>query len=175
MALTYTAIQTVKVGSGGSADIEFTSIPDTYTDLLILISAKTTRTGTDKDDELRLRFNGDTGNNYYTTMIERSDSSVIRSVIDAVGGHMGRGTAPTDNAAASTFGNTEYYIANYRSSTAKSVFIDSAMETTGTVSYNLQVGGEWTGTAAITSAKITTVSGTFDQYSTATLYGVLKA
>jgi hypothetical protein len=35
MANTYEAIATVEVGSGGAADIEFTSIPGTYTDLAI--------------------------------------------------------------------------------------------------------------------------------------------
>jgi hypothetical protein len=35
MATTYEAIATVEVGSGGAANIEFTSIPATYTDLVI--------------------------------------------------------------------------------------------------------------------------------------------
>jgi hypothetical protein len=34
MANTYEAIATVTVGSGGAANIEFTSIPGTYTDLI---------------------------------------------------------------------------------------------------------------------------------------------
>jgi hypothetical protein len=43
MATTYEAIATVEVGSGGAADIEFTSIPQTYTDLLC--SLRVSRTG----------------------------------------------------------------------------------------------------------------------------------
>ena len=35
MATTYTLISSVTVGSGGAANIEFTSIPSTYTDLLL--------------------------------------------------------------------------------------------------------------------------------------------
>ena len=35
MANTYVAIATVTVGSGGAASIDFTSIPATYTDLVV--------------------------------------------------------------------------------------------------------------------------------------------
>ena len=40
MALTYTALASVTVGSGGAANIEFTSIPGTYTDLVMLVSLR---------------------------------------------------------------------------------------------------------------------------------------
>jgi hypothetical protein len=42
MANTYEAIATVEVGSGGAANIEFTSIPATYTDLAIAFSIRGT-------------------------------------------------------------------------------------------------------------------------------------
>ena len=56
MAVTYIKIASVAVGSGGAATIEFTSIPGTYTDLLLLSS---TRDGTtaDNNTEFKLRFN----------------------------------------------------------------------------------------------------------------------
>jgi len=37
------AIQTVTVGSGGAANIEFTSIPQTYTDLVVVLSLRNNR------------------------------------------------------------------------------------------------------------------------------------
>jgi hypothetical protein len=43
MATTYEIIASVTVGSGGAANIEFTSIPATYTDLVVLFSARTDR------------------------------------------------------------------------------------------------------------------------------------
>ena len=50
MANTYTLISSVTVGSGGAANIEFTSIPATYTDLLLKLSTRTTRsTATDSN------------------------------------------------------------------------------------------------------------------------------
>jgi hypothetical protein len=39
---TYTLINSVTVGSGGAANIEFTSIPATYTDLNLLFTARVT-------------------------------------------------------------------------------------------------------------------------------------
>jgi hypothetical protein len=40
MATTYDLISSVTVGSGGAANIEFTSIPATYTDLVVLFSGQ---------------------------------------------------------------------------------------------------------------------------------------
>jgi hypothetical protein len=54
MATTYEAIATVEVGSGGAADIEFTSIPGTYTDLVVKVSARSTSSSGD----CRIELNG---------------------------------------------------------------------------------------------------------------------
>ena len=54
MATTYKAIATVTVGSGGAANIEFTSIPATYTDLVIHLSGRTTRNDTADDIGIEL-------------------------------------------------------------------------------------------------------------------------
>jgi hypothetical protein len=172
MALTYTAIATTTVGAGGASSIDFTSIPATYTDLLVKLSVRTTRTGTDIDDEVRMEFNGSGGTAYSTIMIE-GDGSTTRSVSNASQAYLGRGVAPTDNATASTFSNCEYYIPNYTSSNNKSVSFDSTMENNATRSIMTLTAGLWANSAAITSIKVTAL-GTFDQYSTATLYGIKK-
>ena len=172
MANTYTAIATVTVGSGGAANIEFTSIPATYTDLLVKLSLRTTRSGTDLDDEVYLEFNGSGGTAYSTRMLEGNGSSAS-SLSDTSQAKLTRGLAPTDNATASTFSNCEYYIPNYTSSNNKSVSSDNVMENNATFSKVNLAAGLWSNTAAITSMKFTAV-GTFDQYSTATLYGIKK-
>ena len=41
MADTYTLISSVTVGAGGASSIDFTSIPATYTDLLVKFSLRT--------------------------------------------------------------------------------------------------------------------------------------
>jgi hypothetical protein len=169
MAKTYTLIASTTVGSGGAADVTFSSIPGTYTDLLISVSARTNRSGTDPDDELRLSFNGAT-TGYATRMIE-GNGSTVRSTADA-DAYFGRGTNPTDNSTANTFGNTEYYIPNYAtSSNFKTVSFDSVMERNATASYLLLVAGRWVNNNAITSCKLSAI-GTFEQYSTFYLYGI---
>jgi len=42
MAVTHKLIQTITVGSGGAASIDFTSIPATYTDLIFYFSTRST-------------------------------------------------------------------------------------------------------------------------------------
>jgi len=56
MTATKQLIQTVTVGSGGASSIDFTSIPQNFTDLQIVISARSTLTGTNYED-VGIKFN----------------------------------------------------------------------------------------------------------------------
>jgi hypothetical protein len=170
--MTMTLIETAAVSSSGAANIEFTSISQNFDDLVLKVSVRTTRTGTDIDDELRLEFNGSGGTAYSTRMIEGNGSST-RSAADLSQARLGRGVAPTDNATANTFSNCEYYIPNYTSSNNKSVSFDSTMENNGTFTIMTLSAGLWANSAPITSIKITAV-GTFDQHSIISLYGITK-
>jgi len=58
MATTYTLISSVTVGSGGAATMTFSSIPQTYTDLLVRVSARNTSTS---GSGLNMRFNSTEG------------------------------------------------------------------------------------------------------------------
>ena len=66
------AIQTVTVGAGGAASIEFTSIPQTYTDLVIVCSA---RNSSSSGIDMGMRFNGNTGTNYSYRSVYGSGST----------------------------------------------------------------------------------------------------
>jgi hypothetical protein len=59
MATTYKLISSVTVGSGGATTMTFSSIPQTYTDLLLKISSRNTTGGADNH---RVTFNGNTTN-----------------------------------------------------------------------------------------------------------------
>jgi hypothetical protein len=59
---TYTLISSQTLGSA-AASVTFSSIPNTYTDLVLVMSATTTLDGRD----FRLQFNSDTGTNYSST------------------------------------------------------------------------------------------------------------
>ncbi len=171
MANTYQIIARTTVGSGGAANIEFTSIPNIYTDLLVKISHRSSRTGFTVSDT-GLQFNSDTVASNYTSRRLFSDGSGAASdSITHSSGYWGYSSAA--NATANTFTNTEIYIPNYTSSNAKSYSIDSAQENNVSAAYAFFIAGIWTGTAAITTIKLFDAnSANFVQYSTATLYGI---
>jgi len=164
MALTYQAIATVTVGSGGAASMAFSSIPATYTDLLIKISARHTTSETSND--ILATFNGSTSS--FTARRLYGDGSSAASDTNArtIGLTVGA------SATASTFGNSEVYIPNYAGSNNKSYSADQLGETNATLAYAILNAGLRSDTSAITSISLAPASGNFVQYSTATLYGI---
>lgn len=172
MANTYIQIgSTVTVGSGGAASIDFTSIPATFTDLVIKLSGRSTETTANESSELRLQFNADTGSNYSRRMLYGDGGAVGSSSATTTG--MRVGFVDTNGNTASTFSSSEVYIPNYAGSTQKSVSADSVVE--GNVAqfmYATLIAGLWSNTAAITDIKLFVPSYNFVQYSTATLYGI---
>lgn len=165
MAFTYKAIATVTVGSGGAANIEFTSIPGTYTDLALRTSLRCTVA----DNAGNIYLNTSSLNFSWLGIHFDGVNSLPISVrsnnnFDA---HM----VPSGDTA-STFSNEEYYFVNYAGSTNKSFSIDSVSENNGTYSQFRLRSFLWSNTAAITGIKIAPSSGNYAQYSTATLYGI---
>jgi hypothetical protein len=176
MATTYTLISSVTVGSGGAATINFTSIPATYTDLLIKLSSRSDRSGNTSADQY-IQFNSNTSAVYSMIRLMGNGSSPSSdSSSGATGAFVGDATAAT--ATASTFANTEIYIPNYTSSNAKSISTDSVTENNATEAYQIFNASLWNPAtqAAITSLLIGTVtSNNFVQYTTAYLYGISNA
>lgn len=165
MASTYEAIATVTVGSGGAANIEFTSIPGTYTDLAILYSGRSE----DIYYYGQMYFNNNTTG--YTRRALFGDGSTAQSA-----NYSNEYTllVTPNSYTASTFSNVLVYIPNYASSNNKSFSIDGVLENNASSSYNYFYAGLWSNTAAITSIKMDPEGGNFAQHSTATLYGITK-
>ena len=174
MANTYTLISSVTVGSGGAANVEFTSIPATYTDLQVLTSLRTNRASAVRD-VAKIQFNSNTGSNYSEIELYGTGSAASSaSATSQTSARCGYPTAST--ATASTFSNDSIYIPNYLSSNNKSFSVDSVTETNAAATDMVLIAGLWAQTAAITSIKIFPLVGTlFDQYSTAYLYGISNA
>ena len=172
MANTYYLLASSTVGSGGAASVTFSSIPNTYTDLLVKFSARTAYNNIAGSISCYLRFNGDTGSNYLSkrligtgsaaTSDSYSTTSLVNTFLDI--------TAYTAN----TFGNAEYYIPNYAGSNYKSMSVDGVTEHNATLSYASLTAGVWSSTSAITSMNIAPEpsTGDFVQYSTFYLYGI---
>ena len=169
MVFTYKAIATVTVGSGGASSMSFSSIPQTYTDLLLKVSTRTSASTTANQDYVK--FNG-SSSNYSSKLIQGDGTSASSgSYSDS------RATLNVGNSAtASTFSNCEVYIPNYTSSAYKSYSSDSVTENNGTTAYIHLKAHLWSDSSAITSIELTNDSGSnYAQYTTATLYGIKKS
>jgi hypothetical protein len=172
MATTYVQIgSTVTVGSGGAASIDFSSIPSTYTDLVLLTSLRSTRTA-NTEDAAKMEFNGVTTGYSYRQL--RGTGSAAESYTGTSAFFLQNQNASSSTS--STFTNSSTYIPNYAGSQNKSLSVDSAMENNATSAFTNLVAGLWSNTAAITSIKLTpNVGPLFAEYSTATLYGISKS
>lgn len=161
---TYIAIATTTVGAGGASSIDFNSIPATYTDLLIKLSA---RSNSSAGTGLNISFNGSTAS--FTNKSVQGNGSTASSFADynRMAGQVAMSTDTT-----SVFSNVEIYIPYYNSSLNKSYSADGAESTNSSSAYVSYNAGLWSNTSAITSLSLTSMNGNFVQYTTATLYGI---
>ena len=159
----YNLISTVTVGSGGASSIEFTSIPQTYTDLLVVCSGRTNGSG----NGINISFNGNTSN--YSNRALQGNGSAASSF-----GTYNRnaGMVTDSNQTASVFGSTSIYVPNYAGSTFKSYSADGVSENNAATAYMSFIAGLWSDVSAITSLTLSLMVGNFVQYSSATLYGI---
>lgn len=173
MPLTYQAIATVTVGAGGAATVTFSNIPQTFTDLVIKLSARSSvASGTNMWEDIGIAFNGGTVNSSISTRGVFGYSSTVGSASSVT---WPAGFAASSIATSSTFSNNDIYIPNYTSSVAKSFSVDTSSETNGAAGINALLAGLWNNTAAITSIGLSITTGSsplFVQNSTATLYGI---
>ncbi len=168
MATTYEAIATTTVGAGGAANITFSSIPGTYTDLIVKWSS---RCATGGPADVLLRLNSDTGSNYPYRQLQGNGSTVGSGSGTSTGLATGASTGTGDTA--STFSNNEVYIPNYTSANYKSASSDSVTENNATTAYATLRAPIWNNTSAITSIAILNADASnLAQHSTATLYGI---
>lgn len=174
MATTYTLISSVTVGSGGAASMTFSSIPATYTDLSLLVSGRSVRTGSNTDD-MTLYFNGvSTWTNHSWRLVWGTGSSAAS--LNGSGDMLyGEYITTTGGASTSDFANISIYIPNYASSNNKSFSVDAVSENNATLAYATLTAGLWSDSAAITSITVKPNSANFGQYSTAYLYGISNA
>lgn len=169
---TYRKIQTVTVTATTAAAMEFTSIPQTFDDLQIFISARTSRTADIRDD-IQVTFNANTSN--YSVRVIRGSGSAAISQTGAISSALNRMDSPSATATGSTFGSVSIYVPNYTSNNNKSVSIDATMENNATESYMYLNAGLWSNTSAITSITLKPEVSSFVTNSTATLYGIKRA
>ena len=165
--MTMQLIETKTLGTA-AASIEFTSIPQDGTDLLVLVSGRSARTA-DVVDFIALALNGSTASR---TGRDLRGSGSAASSNTHTDGNIGPVSSATSTA--NTFGNLSIYIPNYTSAVNKSASSDAVMENNATTSYQAIHAHLWSNTAAITSVTLTMILSTFVAGSTASLYKITK-
>jgi hypothetical protein len=162
MPRTYEPITTQTLGSNQST-ITLSSIPGTYTDLIIVASGASTSGGS-----MKARFNGDTASNYSTTYVYGDGSSVVSGRIS----NDASGIAGSRNGIGSQGGGI-MQINNYSDSTT---FKSMLSRQFGFDQIAWLSVGRWRSTAAITTIAFTDESGgQFTTGFTITLYGIKAA
>jgi hypothetical protein len=166
MPNTFELIASSTVGSGGAASIDFTSIPSTYTDLILKASLRSANAAVGAD--LILNINGSSANRTFKKLYgSGSAAGSLNGTSNVVSNVVG------NNATANTFNNFECYIPNYAGSTNKSFSIDEVDENNATQAFSYLTAGLWSQTTTITQLTLSAESAAnFLQYSTAYLYGV---
>jgi hypothetical protein len=165
--MTMTLIETKTLGAD-AASIEFTSIPQTYTDLVFLVSARASTAGTSVEPCL-VTFNADTSDYTHRTLngtgsATASASGTSRLVFNA----------PRTGTTANTFGNVSVYIPNYKAAINKSYVSESVTEHNNTEAHQTLIAGLWADTAAITSVLFAPTANNFIAGSRISVYGILK-
>ena len=162
MARTYEPISTQTLGSN-QASITLSSIPGTYTDLIIIANGASTSGGS-----MKARFNGDSGANYSTTYIYGDGSSVISGRITSDA----NGIAGSRNGIGYQGGGV-MQINNYSNATTHKTMLSRQFGSDLIVWFSV---GLWRNTAAITSIVFTDESsGNFTTGFTLSLYGIKAA
>ena len=171
MANTYVKIASY-TASTAVATIDFSSIPATYTDLVLKVSARSS--ASTSATNMYLQFNASGGTAYSYRRLYGTGSTTTSNSQTALANFGGAILMNGSGTTASTFSNAEIYIPNYAGGTAKSISVDVVEENNATAAFMFLSAGLWSGTSAINQITLTGDTN-FVQYSTATLYGILKS
>ena len=174
MATTYELIDSVTLGSD-TTTVTFSSIPQTFDDLVVLVSARSNRSGNSAANA-EYNLNGSSTGQSYRSIL--SFTSTVSSV-SGTGNFAFKIPGPT--ATANTFASLEVYIPNYAGATSKSLSATNVFSGNSTADYNFERGilaGLRSSTDAVTSITFTHRVLDYADYTTGSsffLYGITKA
>jgi hypothetical protein len=159
MTVTYEAIATQTLGSA-TATVTFSSIPSTFTDLVLVFNGANTATG---PNDSSYRINGDTGNNYSRTFIYGDGSNAVSS----------RGSNENQLYLAGFIGSTNSTVITNFNNYANSTTYKTVIGRCSIPNANTFAGvGLWRNTGAITSISSIATAGSYATGSTFSLYGI---
>lgn len=175
MAVTYTPIQTTTLGSAQST-VTFSSIPSTYTDLILVVNSATTHT---LATFVSMLFNSDASTNYSINEMFGTGSTANSSQA----GNTNVAWLGLDVSISTTLGESIITsdIMSYRNTSVNKSWLGRVNRASSSLDYpgTNTVSGTWRNTAAITSITVQNTRGgtnyNFATGSSFTLYGILAA
>lgn len=164
--MTMTLITTVNPDSVTTVTVS--SIPSSFTDLLILASLRDDGSGT--NHYLSLKFNGGATSYVSKNLWGNGGSADWSSSANEYLEQFVTGAGATAN----TFSNIQIYVPNYALSNQKSFNYDGVSETNSASAWQTIGAGLWENTSAITSFTLGNNSGSFVSGSVVSVYGITK-
>jgi hypothetical protein len=179
---TYKLISSYTAGVGGTASISFTSIPSTYTDLVVYLSVKTDYS-TSARDYAPARFNSVSSGYSRFWMFGHDSNSALQVSSASSQSYLGNSPVVGDSSVDNIFSSSELYIPDYLGSQSKVVHSYSMSPSNST--------GTWMASASYMMSNLTgsinsftifpgggnanATTGVFEENSTAYLYGISNA
>jgi len=146
-----TLINTGGTALTGASTVTISSIPGTYKNLYIYIEAAYV---SNINDNGKIGFNGDTGNNYAFTGLRMQNGGTPNTEGNQLAGIYFAGLMGTSDT-----GNFTYMeIPNYAKTNHRKVAIGQSYFNQGTYWYSMQVNGIWNSNSAITSINVITTA-----------------
>jgi hypothetical protein len=170
MAENYVLLETINLTSNASS-VTFDNIPQTgYTDLKVVVSARTSSNSGVPWSPIRVIFNGSYSNWQFTSLYGIGNAA-------STGGSATENELAFANSSFNTangFSNSEFYIQNYTSSNHKLVSSNSTTENNAASTLVALTTSLWANTSAVTSMTLPALAtdGSFVAGSTFSLYGI---
>jgi hypothetical protein len=169
----YESIATVTVGSGGLTNVDFTSIPSTYTHLQIRGTTRSANASNTID--IRCRFNSESATNYDTHWLYGNGSSAVVDTAITTNKIESVGITSGASAGVNIFGVFVIDILDYTNvNKNKTVRTLTGHDNNGSGTVGL-ISGLWRNTLAINSIRLFYAVGDFAEYSQVALYGIKGA
>lgn len=159
-------VGTIEVGAGGAASVQFTSIPQTAKNLLVLAS------GRHENTQFLMTINNvAAGVNYGDRNIIGSGSSAFSNSNGAGGEKFWVGVQNYPSTTTNTYSNHSITISNYTSTEAyKTVLAEGANENNASEAYAIISGGRILVNSAVSSVEFFGASGNWLQNTVFSLY-----
>lgn len=169
MANTYTLIASNTLASS-AASVTFSSIPNTYTDLVLKASIRSDQGSVNTD--VLVTYNAVGGTSYSRVWLQGNGATASSNLTANSSSTNVLNSAVGGGATSNTFSNWELYIPSYTVSQNKPYGTFAVGENNATTAYIVAVAGLFRNTNAITEVKLEPGGGNFVSGSSFFLYGI---